>query len=160
GNLTILGGDGANEVAAFDLTVGKNFSITNGTNTAGWDMNELSNLNVGGSLTIADGDGNTQTIIDRTSTGISTIARNLTVTNGAGADQNIMTDTNVGGNLTFANGPGNSAGFAGTTQIYNNANGSVQSLVGGNASVSYLSGNGDGFDEISDLDIRGNVSVN
>ena len=160
GSLTIDGGDGANSVTTTDLKVEKNFSITNGTNIGGTDTNALTNLSVGGALTIKNGNGDSSTTIGRTAAGISTILGNLSITNGSGRDTNQIEDTNVGHNVTITNGHADFFMVAGLTKIYNAVNASSRSLIGGNVSVTYLDGNTAQYDGIWDTEILGNVTFN
>jgi hypothetical protein len=161
GNLSISGGDGAKSVTATDLKVEKNFSITNGKNTSGTDVNTLLNLTVGGSLTINNGTGDTSTSIYRDSAGISTIGGNLSITNGAGEDHNSIYDTNVGGNVTINNGHGNAqTGLAGYTWFFNVNNTGYRAQIKGNYTVSYLDGNVSSYDGIWDTEVHGNVTFN
>ena len=164
GSHTINGGDGANTVATTDLKVEKNFSITNGTNTAGNDANHLTNLFVGGSLTIKNGDGDTSTTLDRnaaaTATDFSSILGSLSITNGSGKDDNLIKDMNVGKNVTISNGHADVGAVAGRTQIFNSKNVSSRSVIGGNVAVSYTDGHGSTTDGIWDTKILGNVTFN
>jgi hypothetical protein len=159
GSLKIAGGDGANTVSAVSLTVDKDFAITNGRNNTGTDLNALYALNVGGGLTIKNGDGDSETDITGNGGSISTIAKNLNIINGSGKDLNQMYDMNVGGNVTIANGRGNGA-LAGRTWIYNAYNSTFRSVIRGNVTVSYKDGNGSSYDGIWDTEVRGNVSFN
>ena len=161
GNLSVSGGDGANSVTATDLKVEKNFSITNGKNTSGTDVNNLVNLTVGGSLTISNGAGDTSTIIARNSAGVSTIGGSLSITNGAGEDHNNIYDTNVGGNVTVNNGHGNAqSGLAGFTWFYDFNNTGHPAQIKGNYTVTYLDGNVSSYDGIWDTAVHGNVTFN
>ena len=82
------------------------------------------------------------------------------ITNGVGSDLTAIIDTNVGGNVTVNNGKGNaSVDTAGSTQFYNSAlNPSVRAVIGGNVSVSDLTGNVVGTQGIWDTEVRGNVT--
>lgn len=161
GNVTIKGGADANRVTGTDLTVQKNLSITNGAN-ADTDTNDFTNLSVGGSVTIKNGDGNSYTEISRDSAGNSTINGNLSITNGVGTDEFYLIDTNVGGNVTVKNGKGAANGIAGETEIYNDENTTARSTIGGNFSVTYIDGHGFGGEEdgIWDYEVFGNVTFN
>ncbi len=162
GGLKIDGGDGANKVTTTDLTVDKNMSITNGTAGVGKNHdNELADLTVGGALAINNGQGDTHTDIFRNSAGISTIVGNLSITNGTGRDGTFINDTSFGHNVTIKNGHGDVAGFAGLTRFYNDLN-TVNSVIGGNLSVSYVDGDVDPLnpsDQIQDTAILGNVTI-
>lgn len=158
GNLKIDGGNGANSVLTTDLKVEKNFAITNGTNTAGSDQSYLTNLSVGGNLSIKNGDGDTYTVIQRSSAGASTIHGNVKVTNGDGQDLFVLRDTNVGGNVKVNNGHASAGGVAGLTQIFNAYNKVLHSVIGGSVSVSYRDGNMSGIDAIADTEVMGNVT--
>lgn len=162
GNVTIKGGAGANDVVGTDLTVQKNLSITNGANPAGSDDSEFINLNVGGSVTVKNGDGDSDTEFFRNSAGDSTIGGNLSVTNGVGVDYFYLIDTNVSGNVTVKNGKMAANGVAGETEIYNDQNTTARSTIGGNVSVSYTDGHGTGGEEdgIWDTEVFGNVTFN
>ena len=157
GSLTVDGGDGANSLTATNLTVAKSFSIKNGTNAAGTDSTNLVDLNVGGGLTIANGNGTTSSVIRRDTAGQSTVGGNVSVTNGDGTDNVFLNDLNVGGNVTVRNGKAAAGGNAGTTQIYNVVNRSARSVIRGSVTVSYLDGivGGEG---LFDADIGGNVN--
>lgn len=159
GNLKIDGGNGANSLSTNSLTVEKNFSITNGTNSTGTDTSSLVNLIVGGSLTIKNGDGDSSTTIQRASTGASTIKHNLTMTNGAGQDEFFLTDTNVKGNVTINDGHASAGGTAGEVIVSNTANRAFPSVIGGNLSVTYLDGNVFNFDAIRDAEVMGSVTL-
>jgi hypothetical protein len=161
GNVTINGGDGNNSVASTDLTVDKNLSITNGTATTG-DVSviRMTNVSVGGNVTMKSTGGSTSTSIGRNSVGVSTIKGNVTVTNGTGEDAFTMTDTNVDKNVTINNGHGSSGGIAGYIDIYNLSNTAVRSVIGGNLTDTYLDGSGDGYDGLWDLEVQGNVTLN
>lgn len=156
GSLTINAGTGRNTVTATDLTVEKNFSITN-AHTIQFDSTALTNLNVGGSLTIVNG-GASQTSISRDSAGESRIVGNLKITNGTGEDTNLIADTDIGGNVTINNGQGNPQGFAGQTVIQNSFNTASRSVIGGNVSVSYLNRPNRGSDVLGDVEVFGNVN--
>jgi hypothetical protein len=160
GNLSINGANGANRVTSTDLKVEKAFSITNGTNTAGSDVNSLANLTVGGSLIIKNGDGDTQTSVFRNSVGLSAVVGNFSITNGTGQDLDNLLDTNVGGSVTFKNGHGNAAGHAGYITIQNGYNTSARSEIKGNVTVSDSDGNVDAYDNIFDTEVLGNVTFN
>jgi|SRR5262245_11806200 len=160
GNLSIQGGPGANNVTSMDLTVQKNFSITNGSNSTGSDANTLENLNVGGALTINNGSGNTNTSIHRSSAGLSFLVGNVSITNGVGQDFTEFYDMNFGGNVTVKNGNGSAGGTGGTTWIYNFYNTTARSTIKGSVNVSYLDGNGGAYDGIWDMNVLGNVTYN
>lgn len=162
GDLSISTGNGDNEVVTKGLTVKKNFSISNGTNSTSNPMvNYLVDLSVGGNLTINNGNGDTQNFISRSSSGISSIFGNLSITNGSGDDENFISDMDFGGNITVVNEGDDSSGIAGYTlieNIYNN----TPSVIRGNVSVSYKDGNQEGgLDEgILDTDVLGGVTFN
>lgn len=159
GKLSVNGGNGHNTVTATDLKVEKSFSITNGTNIAGTtDVTILTNLTVGGSLIIHNGDGDTQTVITRSSAGTSFISGSVAIINGSGQDITSLNDTNVGGSVTVNNGHGNAVGIAGHTWILNVSNISARSVIRGNVTVSYLDGNTDAWDGIWDTVVGGNVT--
>jgi len=136
--------------------VGKGLTIKNGTNSAGSDATTLWNLNVGGALTIANGDGNTVTTVRRNAVGTSAVRGSVSVTNGTGSDFTNLEDTNVGGSVTVRNGHGSSVGSASTTQIFNRVN-PFRSVVRGNVSFSDL--DGDGVEGLWDVDVGGNVTL-
>jgi len=159
GNLTINTGTGANTVEATDLTVTKNLAVTNGPNTA-TTSNIFTNLNVGGNVTIHNGNGDAQNAIYRSSAGISTIGGNLSITNNAGQHINALIDTNVGGNVTINNGTADPTGSAGYTEIYNLYNTGFRSVIKGNLTISYTNGNGYTNDALCDTEIGGNVTFN
>jgi len=169
GNLSFNGGNGDNEFGAELLTVGKNLTITNGTNSGAFTGPELnffpsatflSDLNVGGNVTITNGAGSFFTGISRDVPGSSTIGGNLSITNGTGYRENEIQDTNIDGNVTVSNGHAGSNGNAGSTEISNTQN-TTRSIIGGNLSISYLTGSGLNFnDQIFDTDVKGNVTIN
>ncbi|MBO0699491.1 MAG: hypothetical protein J2P46_13935 [Zavarzinella sp.] len=161
GSLSVNGGNGANSVVTTDLKVEKNFSITNGTNASGSDINTIDNVTVGGSLTINNGAGDTAMDIRRDTAGVSAVGGSLSITNGPGTDSNIIADLNVGGSVTVNNGRANpQTGSAGYTVIGNQIHNDFRSQIRGNVSVSYLDGNVNGSDGIFDADIDGNVTFN
>ena len=65
---------------------------------------------------------------------------------------------NVGGDMTVSNGKGDAAGVAGRTQIYNNLNTAARSVIGGNVTVSYLTGDGTTGEGIYDTQVLGSVA--
>lgn len=159
GNLAVNGGDGANNLWSTDLTVGKNFTVTNGMTPSGSNQTDLTNLTVGGALTVNNGNGYTFTTVHRNSAGRSVVGGDITITNGTGVDANAINDTEVGGNVTVRNGRGSASGVAGHTWIYNDFN-TARSHVRGNVAVSYLNGDvssGDS-DVIRDAEVLGNVA--
>jgi hypothetical protein len=158
GNVTIDGGDGTNTVVANFLTVVKNLSITNGRNAAGTNVVNLNDLSVGGNVTIRNGFGNSLTGIDRTAAGLSAIGGRLTVTNGVGTDDVFLEDTDVRGNVTINNGDG-AAGLAGYTEIFNTYN-TIPSVIGGNLTVTYKTGDTTVYDGLFDLEVLGNITLN
>jgi hypothetical protein len=159
GGVTINNGNGANTVAAGDLTVTRNLSVTNGTATAGPIRTLLTNLSVGGNVTLRSAGGDTLTYVVRNAPGVSTIHGNLTVTNGTGVDYFQMTDTNIDHNVTINNGHGG-GGSAGSVDILNQANAAFRSVIGGNLTVTYRDGNGAGYDGLWDTAVLGNVTFN
>jgi hypothetical protein len=160
GSVSIAAGDGANAVDATDLVVVKNLAITNGKNATGTDATTFTNLAVNGSVSIPNGDGDTSTKIQRNAAGSSAILGNVTVTNGAGLDRTVISDENIGGNVTVNNGQGDATGLAGTTQIYNDLNTGARSVIGGNVSITYVTGGGSSVDSLEDVEIGGNVVFN
>lgn len=163
GNITINGGDGTNHVLAVGLTVQKNLKITNGSNATSADETLLADLDVGGSLAVKNGNGNSIThILHSREAGQSRIARNVTITNGIGQDTNLLVDTNVGGNVTVKSGNGDANGIAGGTQIFNRENTTTRSVIGGNVSITYKDGRvNESFivaDVIADAEVLGNVT--
>jgi hypothetical protein len=157
GGLSIDGGDGANSATAFDLTVGKNLTIRNGTNAAGTDRTNLFDLNVNGSLTVTNGDGDTLTQVLRNSAGVSAVRGAVNITNGTGLDYNFLDDLNVGGNVTVRNGHADAAGNAGGTEMENIHNTSARSQFRGSVAVSYLDG-ATTFEGVFDAEVGGNVA--
>lgn len=162
GNVTINGGDGANDVFGTDLTVQKNLTIINGNNVAGSDDADFGNLNVGGSVNIKNGKGDSSTNIYRNSPGLSKINGSLSIINGIGEDNAYIVDTNIGKHVTISNGKGSANGIAGETQFYNEENTTQRSTIGGNVTVSYADGNANPgeADGIWDYEVFGNVTFN
>ncbi len=159
GSLSVNGGDGANTLSTTDLTVKKNFAVTNGVHTGGTATTDLANLTVGGGLSIRNGSGDTFTFIHRNTAGTSAVVGNVTVTNGTGQDVFFMGDMNVGGSVAVANGHGDGV-TAGRTTIYNFANTAARSVIRGSVTVSYLDGDMSAFDALVDTEVRGNVTLN
>jgi hypothetical protein len=159
GSLTVDGGDGANQVFASDLTVARGVTIRNGTNAAGKDTIAILNLNVGGSVTIANGDGDTDIGIRRNAAGASAIGGNLSITNGTGQDRALLGDLNIGRNLTIRNGHGGAIA-AGPVSQFNEYN-ATRSIIRGSVAISYLDGGGatSGI-SLSDAEVFGNYTVN
>jgi hypothetical protein len=161
GRLTIDGGDGDNSVSTIGstltgLTVGKDFSITNG---AGYDSTVLTDLFVGGSLIVRNGDGGSDLKVQRDSVGVSTIGGSVRVKNGSGPDSTSLNDLNVGGGVTVENGHTDANGFPGTIQIANYWNTAFRSQIRGSVSVSYLDGVEKGTsDVLADVVVGGNVT--
>lgn len=160
GNLSIMGGNGANSVAATDMKVEKNLTIINGANTSGTDFTNLVNPSIGGQLTINNGAGDTSTHVHRNSAGLSSIGGNASVMNGTGADSTEFYDINFGGNVTISNGHANASGNTGYSWIYNANNTGARSVVKGNVTVSNLDGNVSSYDGLWDTEVLGNVSFN
>jgi hypothetical protein len=156
GGLTVNGGDGANRLVGRDLTVGKGLTIRNGTNTAGNDLTFLENLDVGGAVTVTNGDGDAVTYFARTRAGLSTVRGSVSITNGTGLDFNTLGDLNVGGNVTVRNGRADGNGDAGNTRLVSRGN-LFRSAVRGGVSFSNLDGNG--TQEVRDADVGGSVSL-
>ena len=160
GNLSVKTGNGIDEVAASDLTVQKNFLISNGVNGAVLSAtNALSDITVGGNLTINDGNGNTTTVLETNGGASSSIAGNFTLTNKEGTDDTLIVNTNFGGNVTINDGLADSSGDAGFTDIVGE---SVPSIIKGNVSVSYVNGNNSVFycDLLENTEVNGNVTYN
>lgn len=160
GNLSVMGGNGANSVAATDMKVEKNLTIINGTNTSGSDFTNLVNPSIGRQLTINNGAGDTSTDVHRSSAGLSSIGGNASVINGTGADSTEFYDINFGGNVTINNGHGDTSGNTGFSVIYNVYNTSARSVVKGNVTISKLDGNVSGFEGLYDTEVLGNVTFN
>jgi hypothetical protein len=158
GNLSISGGSGANSVLSTDLKVGKNITITNGTNITGIDANTFRNVTAGGALTISNGAGDTDNAISRLSAGNSFIKGNLRITNGTGRDDNTLSDLSVGGSVSINNGRAVVGGIAGTLEISNVHNTASLSVIRGNLTVVDLDGNV-AVQTISDTEVLGNVTI-
>jgi hypothetical protein len=155
GNLTITGGDGANQIKINDFKM-KNLTVLNGTNTSGADVLDLADSLVQRNVTINNGSGNTQTRIVRSgyNSAIGRVGGHVTIVNGAGEDTTEIFDTHVGGNVIVKNGlPGDEAGFVNILSHYNLPS---RSIIGGSVSVSYLAGVVD-YDGIWDTEVFGNV---
>jgi hypothetical protein len=160
GSVTFTGGTGVNSVTANQLTVGKNLSVTNAAHTTGIDKVWLFDFSAGGNVTVRNAGGNTDTLIERSSAGLSTIKGRVSVTNGTGADTFQLIDTNVDGSVTVNNGHGDASNNAGTVEIFNNFNSQFRSVIGGNLTVTYLDGNVAGSGCVADTVVLGNVTLN
>ena len=158
GSLAVDGGDGANRVGAANLAVGRDLTVRNGTNTAGSDTATFAGVTVGGSLTIANGDGNTSTVIEPIGLGTSTVRGSVRITNGSGSDTHVIENLNVGGGVTIRNGLPDALGSAGFTQFGSKGARSTRLQVRGSVLVSYLGGRLNGPDEVRDLEVGGNVA--
>ncbi len=161
GSLTVNGGDGANSLSATNLSVARNLSVTNGTDTTGTCVTSLANLSVGGSLTVTNGDGPTLTHVNRTAAGVSTIRGSVRVTNGAGRDDVVLEDTNVVGSVKINNGTGGVTG-AGFVTIDNQFNTAFRSVIRGNVTVAFQDGavSSAFLNGIFDTEVLGNVTFN
>ncbi len=153
GGVSVNGGTGANEFDATNVSVGKSFAIINGTNLNASDGTQLKGLLVGGSLTIKNGDGDTDTTINS-----SRILGNVSVTNGTGQDANFLFDTDVKQNVIFKNGHGDGGGVAGFTNVFNIVNTLRRSVIGGSLSIAYLDGGTALYDGVWDTEVIGNVT--
>jgi hypothetical protein len=163
GSLTITSTGGGKTLSAYDLTVGKNLSITYANAPGVQQSNTLVDPTIGGSVTIHNGNSSGDNYFYRDAAGNSTIHGNVTIANGAGYNETTIEDINVGGNVTVTNGPaptsGVHSGYAGYVEIYNYYNNSALSIIRGNVSVSYKTGVVD-YDGIWDTEVLGNVTFN
>jgi hypothetical protein len=157
GNLTINAGNGAHTINTANLTVGKNFTISDGVNSSVVATNNLRNLNVGGNLTVSGGSGTFLTQIERTSAGNSIIGGNLSISYGAGFADAFISDLNVGGSVTIIKGPKGSTGASGNIQFFNVINTGFHSVIKGNVSISVVSGS-ELFD-VLDYEVEGNMTL-
>jgi hypothetical protein len=158
GNLTINGGDDANEVFINNAVVGKKVSVINGTNATGIDNFELTDSVVKGAVSLANGEGNSSTFIHRNTAGPSFIG-GLTILNGTGRDDCTITDTNFGGSIVVKNGLPDSANDAGYFEIYNLENTTGRSVIAGGVTIKYEAGDGASAD-LLDVEVRGSVTIN
>jgi len=139
------------------MTIGKNITVTNGIADSGEHEFHLEDSSVKGSVTIKNGNGDTETVIRRNSPGLSYIGKNLSITNGVGEDTVEVFDTHIGGNVIVKNNQPDGGSNAGFVEIYNNNNATSRSIIGGNVTVSY-SGGVVNYDGIWDYDVQGNVN--
>jgi hypothetical protein len=168
GNLTIdygAGGTGNKTTQTVNaggnfLTVTKNLVIRY---AAGNVTTQFDNLHAGGNVSISHGLGDSAFTIDNLAgaDSFSTVHGNLRVVNTQGRAANLLQDTNVSGNVTFANGQGRAADHnAGLNVIHNAYNHTTQATIGGNLTISNLSGDADYGDFIADVDVKGNATLN
>jgi hypothetical protein len=159
GNLTVIGGNGANALFIDNAILNKKVTALNGTNTAGDDRFDVTDSIIKGKVFISNGDGNTNTIF-RGETLPSSIG-GLTVLNGFGKDENSLFSTNVASSVVFKNGRPDGGNQAGYLEIYNNSPSASRSVIGGNLNVSFKAGIINiGVTTIADLEVRGNVTFN
>jgi hypothetical protein len=158
GKLSIEGGAGANNVYIRMMTI-KNVSVVNGSNATGTDEFYLEDSIVKGNLTIANGEGDSETGVYRTTPGVSYIAKEVSITNGAGRDRTYIIDYNVGGSVKVTNGLPDAMNEAGYVEIFNETNLAGRSVIGGSVLVNYTSGVVD-YDGIWDYEVRKNVRFN
>jgi hypothetical protein len=156
-SLEVHGGTGSNELRAERFSIGAGLHIVNGV---GSDIVDLKNFRIGGNVSINNGSGGAATGMSALSAaaGFNKVAGHVTILNGAGEDRTLIIDTNVGGNITVHNGPGDAAGEAGYFLIQN-AFQKNRSTIGGNVTVTFLTGNSVG-NGILDAVVRGNVLFN
>jgi len=165
GSVVIDGGAGGKSVTGVGVTIGKNLTVAYGnagasaTHTTGF-----TDTTIGGNLTVHEGSALTSEVyMTRGSAGDSTIHGNVSITNGTGENLTIFQDMNFGGNVTISNGPaatsGPGAGIAGDTQFYNTDNTTALSVIKGNVTISYKSGEID-YDGLWDTEVLGNVTIN
>ena len=110
------------------ITLG-GLSISNGV---GNDYILLTNLSTRGSVTIANGDGESRTLLGGAAAGRSAILGSLSVTNGMGNDFVQLLDQDVAGNVTISNGrPDDYNGVAGGVRFANLYHTDRRSVVGG-----------------------------
>jgi hypothetical protein len=171
GNLTIdygasPGGNGnkttetVNATSSY-LTVAGNLTVRY---AAGSVTTVFDNLDVGGNVSVRHGVGDSTFTIDNRVGGegpYSNVYGNVTVTNTQGRAQNLLADTNVFGNVAFANGlaraSDNDAGF---NVFDDNHNNTTLATVGGNVSFSNLTGDSHASDDVLDVHVKGNVTLN
>jgi fibronectin-binding autotransporter adhesin len=102
----------------------------------------------------------TTTVTINTSTATFNTWGSLSITNGTGADINSITDTNFKGNVTITNGAGatgDSSQFGGSETIISAVH--DQSLLSILGSLSITTTTGQSDTEVSDYNIRGNVTL-
>jgi hypothetical protein len=138
GNLKILGGDGQHGFEIQRLAIGKNLTVINGQ---GFDDLNLFGVRVHGNVFVDNGSGGSETDIERHyDTASSGIGGNLVIHNGDGADYTTIEDTSIGGNVGIRNGLPDVNGITGRVAIYNVFNATTQSIIRGNVSVRYQAG--------------------
>jgi hypothetical protein len=144
--------------ASNNLTVGGNFGIRYASGTV---TTVLDNLDVSGGLTVrhAAGDG-TLTVDNKDGTGsFSAVDGNVAVTSTQGVSNVTILDTNVGGSMTITNGKARASdNAAGSTRIAN-ANNTALSTIGGNLSISKVSGVNTTGDVVGDVLVKGNATI-
>jgi hypothetical protein len=159
GSLSVDGGDGANSLAAQNVTVAKGLTVRNGTHTTGITDTTLTNLSVGAGLSLTNGNGDTNTTVQRNGPGLSAVGGSVRITNGSGQDRVRLSDLVVGGNVTVRNGHADAGGFAGSTALFNNFSTAARSRVRGSVSVGYLDGTAIN-EGMTDMEVGGNVTFN
>jgi hypothetical protein len=108
GSFVFRGGHGENFLSVLDLVVGKDVDITNG-NASDIDLFTpdhgvyLTRMDVGGRVTIRNGAGNSDTMIDGDDA-LRTVGKGITVRYGRGYDTTVVRATNVGGLLSVNTG--------------------------------------------------------
>jgi hypothetical protein len=159
GSLTVDGGEGANSLAAQNLTVVKGLTVRNGAHVTGITDTTLTDPSVGGGLSVTNGDGDTNTVVQRNAAGLSAVGGSVRVTNGTGRDTVSLGDLVVGGSVTVHNGHANAGGVTGSTQLFNRFSTAARSRVRGSVLVSYLDGTGS-VNGLFDTEVGGNVACN
>jgi hypothetical protein len=169
GNLTIdygssYGGNGNKitrtvNAAGDSLTVAHNLTIRY---AAGNVLTEFDNLDVGGNVSVRHGFGDSTFTIDNVAGAgsFSRVKGNVTILNTQGKAENSLFDTNVGGSVAFANGLARAAdNDAGFNAILNQNNTTTLATIGGSLSISNRSGDSNKSDFISDVDVKGDLTL-
>ncbi len=159
GGIAVNGGADANIVEIRRFKVGGNVSVVNGLNATGEDEFSVEDSRINGKVTIANGDGGSETGFYRTTTGFNFVGGGVTIVNGAGFDTTAIGDTHVIGDVVVRNGLPDAADNAGQFELFNARNTITRAIVFGNVVVGYRSGTINS-DAIFDAEVTGNVTFN
>jgi hypothetical protein len=163
GGLTINGSGGNKTINAQNLYLLNKSALKITLNGSGTATTTFTDSNVAGAATISHtGSGNTSFTLNTTSnnaTGINNWG-SLTITNGAGADNNLIQDTLFAGSINITNGsgsPGDTSQFAGSKNLFAANNSTGLLTVRGGLSVATTSGQSD--TEINDYNVNGTATI-